>query len=189
MKVALVTPYWSPVRGGVTTYVQELATELRRTYGLHVAVIAREGRGEAGVTVVGGTATQFVRRAATELERLLPDAVHAQGHWYALAAGLRYRRRHPGTRVVFTLHTPFPHRSWWRRYGLKVVLSKADFVSGVSAELLGTTIRALGFRTRTRVTHPGVSLRPARARAVEEFLRMSGLADRRPTVGYVGRLA
>ena len=48
MKVALVTPYWSPVRGGVTTYVQELATELRRTYGFDVSVIAREGRGEAG---------------------------------------------------------------------------------------------------------------------------------------------
>jgi len=188
MRVALVTPYWSPVRGGVTTYVQELAAELRRTYGFDVSVITHEGRGEAGVTVVGGTAAQFVRRAAAELERLRPDAVHAHGHWYALAAGLRYRRRHPGTRVVFTLHTPFPRRSWWRRYGLKLVLSKADFVTGVSAELLGTTIRALGFRTRTRVTHPGVSLRPASAHSVEEFLRTSGLADRRPTVAYLGRL-
>lgn len=174
--------------GGVTTYVQELATELRRTYGFDVSVIAREGRGEAGVTVVGGKGTQFVRRATTELERLLPDAVHAHGHWYALAAGLRYRRRHPGIRVVFTLHTSFPQRSWWRRYGLKHVLSKADFVTGVSADLLGMTIRALGFRTRTRVTHPGVTLHPASARSVEEFLRTSGLADRRPIVAYLGQL-
>src|SRR5207302_1539227 len=84
-------------------------------------------------SVVGGTASQFIRRAATELERLRPNVVHAQGHWYALEAGIRYRRNHPGTLVVFTLHTPFPPRSWWRRYALKFVLSKADFVTGVSA--------------------------------------------------------
>ena len=188
MKIAMVTPYWSPVRGGVTMYVQALATELRRVYGFDVSVIAREGRGDAGVTVVGGTATQFVRRAAAELEGLRPDAVHAHGHWYALAAGIRYRRNHPGTRVVFTLHTAFPERSWWRRYGLKFVISKADFVTGVSAEILGTTIRAFGFRTRTRVTHPGVSFVPASDDSVAEFLRTSGLAVRRPVVGYLGRL-
>src|SRR5438552_2539940 len=188
MKVTLVTPYWAPVRGGTTTYVQELAAELRRTYGLDVTVIAREGRGEARVTVVGGTASQFIRRAATELERLRPNVVHAQGHWYALEAGIRYRRNHPGTLVVFTLHTPFPPRSWWRRYALKFVLSKADFVTGVSAAILGTTIRAFGFRTRTRVTHPGVSLVPASAQSVAEFLNTSRLAVRGPIVGYLGRL-
>ncbi len=188
MKVALVTPYWTPVRGGVTTYVHELAAELRRTHGFDVSVIAREGRGEAGVAVVGGTARQFVHRAIAELEQLRPDAVHAHGHWYALRAGLEYRRRHPGTRVVFTLHTSFPPRSWWRRYGLRILLSRADFVTGVSADLLGTTVRSLEFRTRTRVTHPGVSTRPASAHAVEEFLRTSGLAGRRPIVAYLGQL-
>jgi len=29
LKVAMVTPYWMPVRGGITTYVGELAAELR----------------------------------------------------------------------------------------------------------------------------------------------------------------
>src|SRR5438093_11248722 len=106
MKVTLVTPYWAPVRGGPTTYVQELAAELLRTYGLDVTVIAREGRGEARVTVVGGTASQFIRRAATELERLRPNVVHAPGHGYALEAGIRYRQNHTGTRVVCTLKNP-----------------------------------------------------------------------------------
>ncbi len=189
MKVTLVTPYWSPVRGGVTTYVQELTGELRRRPGFDVSVIAREGRDEPGVAVVGGTAIQFVRRAATELERIRPDVVHAHGHWYALAAGVRYRRRHPETGVVFTLHTPFPRRSWWRRYGLKVLLSKADFVTGVSGDLLSTTVRSLGFRTRTRVTHPGVSTPPADSDSIGESLRNFGLADRSPIVAFLGRLA
>jgi len=186
MKIALVTPYWSPVRGGITTYVQELAKELRRTHAFDVPVIAREGLAETNVTVLGGTAMQFVRRAASQLERLRPEAVHAHGHWYALAAGLRYRRRHPKTRVVFTLHTPFPPRA--RQYGLRLVLSKADFVTGVSADLLGMTMRTIGIRTRTRVTPPGVSLRPASVQSTDEFLRSTGLENRRPLIGYVGRL-
>lgn len=184
----MVTPYWYPVRGGVTTYVHELAAELRDMHGFDVSVVAREGRDEAGVSVVGGTAMQFISRALRELERLRPDVVHAHGHWYALRAGLQYRRRHPGTRVVFTLHTPFPPRAWWRRYGLRTLLSSADFVTGVSADLLGTTIRTLGVRTRTRVTHPGVSIPSTDAHAVEDFLRTSGLGDRRPIVGYLGQL-
>ena len=186
MKIALVTPYWFPVRGGITTYVQELANELRRTYAFDVPVIAREGRAEADVTVLGGTAMQFVRRAAAQLERLQPETIHAHGHWYALAAGLRYRRRHPETRVVFTLHTPFPFRA--RRLGLRLVLSRADFVTGVSADLLGVTMRTIGIRTRTRVTPPGVSLRPANVLSTDEFLRTTGLENRRPLIGYVGRL-
>src|SRR5207237_1217487 len=109
MKVTMVTPYWAPVRGGTTTYVRELAAELLRTYGLDVTVIAREGRGEARVTVV-------------------------------------------------------------------------------SAAIPGTTIRAFGFRTRTRVTHPGVSLAPASAQSVAVSLNTSRLAVRRPIVGYLGRL-
>src|SRR3989449_11430015 len=106
MKIALVTPYWSPVRGGITTYVQELAKELRRTHAFDVPVIAREGLAETNVTVLGGTAMQFVRRAASPLERLRPEAVDAHGHWDALAGGVRYRRRQPQTRRWFTVRTP-----------------------------------------------------------------------------------
>lgn len=188
MKVALVTPFWNPVLGGITTYVQELAAELRRNHGLDVSVIAREGRSDAGATVLGGTGLQFVRRATAELERMRPDAVHAHGHWYALAAGLRYRHRHPEARVVFTLHTLFPHQSLLRTYALRAILSRADFVTAVSADLLGRTIRAIGFRTRTRVTYPGASLPVVKAHLVDELVRTHGLSNRRPVVGYLGRL-
>src|SRR5437667_3181076 len=126
---------------------------------------------------------QFVRRAAIQLERLRPDAVHAHRHWYALAAGLRYRRRHPETRVVFTLHTPFPFRA--RRLGLRLVLSRADFVTGVSADLLGVTMRTIGIRTRTRVTPPGVSLRPANVLSTYEILSSNVLDNGRTLIRYV----
>src|SRR2546425_6452684 len=119
MKVAMVTPYWFPVRGGVTTFVADLAATLRSDRH-DVRVFARDG-GEPGAVALGGTGREFVRRAAGALAAFHPDVVHAHGHWYALAAGLRHRRRDPACRVIFTVHTPFPRRSWWRRTAFRLL--------------------------------------------------------------------
>ena len=187
MKVAMVTPYWFPIRGGVTTYVSELSESLRGTYGVDVRVITREGA-EAD-SVVGGAPREFVARAAEELERIAPDAVHAHGHWYALQAAVRYRNRHPATRVIFTLHTEFQIRSRVRRFFLGRLLSQADFLTAVSADLLERTLRGFRPRTRTRVTRPGVALHRASVAQIDDFLQRTGLAGRRPFIAFVGPLA
>ncbi len=187
-RIAMVTPYWFPVRGGITTYVAELAAELRRSSSAEVHVLARDG-GAPGAKTLGGTAPEFAKRATTELASIRPDVVHAHAHWYTLVAALRHRRRHPGTRVVFTLHTPFPRRATWKRYGLKLLMSQADFLTGVSADLLSRTIRAHRPRVRTRVTYGGVSVRPTPEGGAETFRREYGLGRRRPLIGYLGPLA
>lgn len=212
----MVTPYWFPVRGGITTYVGELSSELR-AQGHEVLVIASQG-GTSAVTkgesttegpweeegstggdlpaspdraaiIIGKAGTAFARAVAERLESFRPDAVHAHGHWYALAAGLRYRRRHPGCRVVFTLHTPFPRRAWWRRFAFTSLMSRADFVTAVSADLLGQTLRTHGPRARTRVTHPGVRVKPTDSEETEAFRRSFGLEGRGPLIGFLGRLS
>lgn len=183
----MVTPYWFPVRGGVTTYVSGLAEELR-AQGHEVHVVARTGNAP-GAEELGGTGTEFARRAARALDRIRPDAIHAHGHWYTLAAGLRHRRRHPQCRVTFTLHTPFPRRSWWRRAGFRSLMSRADFVTAVSADLLAASLQAFRPRTRTRVTGPGVAVRPLDPADGQRFRQEFGLAGRGPLVGYLGRLA
>lgn len=186
MKVAMVTPYWLPVRGGITTFVGDLADTLRAG-GHDVCVLAREG-GAPGATVIGGTAGEFVRRVVEELGRFKPDVIHAHGHWYALRAGLLHRKRHPGCRVVFTVHTPYPRRSWWRRTAFRYLLSQADFVTAVSADLLGQTLREFRPRTRARVTRAGVAVKPTSDEEALAFRRQIGLADRRPLIAYLGRL-
>ena len=169
MKVAMVTPYWFPVRGGITTFVAELSSTLR-SLEHDVRVFAREG-GAPGATELGGTGREFVARATEALASFAPDVVHAHGHWYTLGAGLRHRKRNPGCRVVFTLHTPFPRRSWWRRTAFSFLLSRADFLTGVSAELLGQTVRTFRPRARTRVTRAGVAVKPTDERETAEFRR------------------
>ena len=187
MKVAIVAPYWFPVRGGPTTYASELAAELRHQ-GHEVQIVVRKG-GDRGATVVDAPGFAFARRAAGELESFRPEAVHAHAHWYALAAALRYRRAHPASRVVFTLHTPFPRRSFWRRFAFRRMMSRADFVTGVSADLLGRTLRTYRPRARTRVTWPGVAVKPSLPGDLDEFRRRFGLEGRGPLIGYLGRLS
>ena len=183
----MVTPYWFPVRGGPTTYVAQLAVELR-SQGHVVVVLAREGEAK-GAMIVPGSGRAFVSRVAAFLENIRPEVVHAHGHWYTLAAGLRYARRHRGCRVVFTLHTPFPRRSWWRRYAFRLLMSRADFVTSVSGALLRETLAYFPARVRTRVTYPGVGERPAAGAERRLILREFGLAERGPIVAYLGRFA
>ena len=183
----MVTPYWFPVRGGVTTFVADLAATLRSDRH-DVRVFARDG-GEPGAVALGGTGREFVRRAAGALAAFHPDVVHAHGHWYALAAGLRHRRRDPACRVIFTVHTPFPRRSWWRRTAFRLLMARADFLTGVSADLLGRTLREFRPRVRTRVTRAGVAVKPTSDPETREFLRIFHLEGRGPLIGYLGRLA
>jgi len=184
----MLTPYWFPTRGGVTTFVAGLSEELRRSAALEVRVFARQG-GPEGATVLGGGARDFIPAAVRELEAWGPDVVHAHGHWYTLRAALRYRRRHPAVRVVFTVHTELAPKSRLERLYLRRLLSRADYVTAVSQDLLSRTLRTFRPRSRTRVTPPGVSMPPPEPGRVAAFLREAGIAGARPLVVFVGPLA
>ena len=183
----MVTPYWFPVRGGVTTFVADLSVALR-SLGHEVRVFARQGNGP-GAIELGGTGREFARRASEAVRAFRPDVVHAHGHWYSLAAGIRYRRLERGCRIVFTVHTPFPRRSWWRRLGFRLLMSQGDILTGVSEDLLGRTLRTYRPRVRTRVTRAGVNVKPTSDEETEEFRRLFHLEGRSPLIGYLGRLS
>lgn len=180
----MVTPYWFPIRGGPTTYASQLTAELR-SRGHEVVVFAREGA-SPGARIVGGSGREFVRSIAPMLEEFRPDVVHAHGHWYTLAAGLRYTRRHGECRAIFTLHTPFRRRSWWRRYAFRVLMSRADFLTAVSADLLRESLELFPARVRTRITYPGVAEQPNVEGEGEAILAEWGLTGRHPIIGYLG---
>ncbi len=188
MRVAMITPYWFPVRGGVTTYVSQLAEALRQLPGWDVRVISREGSG-AGAIALGGSPRQFANRAVAELETFAPDAIHANAHWYTLLAGVTYRRQHPATRLIFTAHTELSPDSATRRRALQHLLSKADFVTAVSADLFSRTVISLKPRTRGHITRPGAANTSVEPAQVQQFLDEVGLGNRRPLIVSVGPLA
>lgn len=183
----MLTPYWHPVRGGITTYVDGLTNALREA-SAEVHVLAREGEGD-GARTLAGAAREFVRKAVVALDTIRPDAVQAHGHWYTLQAAVRYRRRHPAARVVFTLHTEFPAMSSARTLVFRRLLARADVVTALSQDLLDRTVAAVRFRTATQVIPPGVSMQRAPPERVQAFLAESGLEGRTPIVVFLGPLA
>src|SRR2546422_858752 len=187
MKVAMVTPYWFPVRGGLTSYVSSLTDALRKYWAIKVYIIEREGDPN-GATIRGGTSREFVARAARELDRIEPDAIHAHGHWYALSAALRHKRRRSEVRVVFTIHTQLDPELVTRRLVLARLLSKANTLTAVSQDLLARTSEAYRISVRTRVTPPGVLLRTSSPEQTRGFQIRYELLDRRPIVAFVGPL-
>ncbi len=55
MKLALLTQDWSPIIGGISTYVAGLRADLQKQSGLEVTVLANEGEASGrGVVLPGG---------------------------------------------------------------------------------------------------------------------------------------
>ena|SRR5439155_8732329 len=188
MRVAMVTPYWLPIRGGVTTFVAGLSEALQPISGVEIHIVAREGTG-AGATILGGTKSRFVQRLVRELQTIKPDVVHAHGHWYVLLGALRYAARNPGVATIFTLHTEISSRSWIRRWFLGNLLSKADAVTALSQHALSTAIRKLRILALSEVIPPGVAISYNSPERIQDFLDTSGLGKRKPLVTFVGPLA
>jgi len=146
-------------------------------------------KGRTDAAVLQGAPGHFIKQAVSEMEGSVPDAVHAHGHWYTLRAALKYKKRHPETTVVFTLHTEFSQRLWFLRRWMRRLLCKADFLTAVSADLLARTLKTYRPSTRTRVIFPGFVYRPVERSRVETFLKTTGLESAKPLIAFMGPLA
>jgi len=110
LKIAMITPQWLKTKGGPTTYVSNLATELRHL-GHEVCVLTNE-TGEGVLELRGGL---FARMLCTykHLTILKPDIVHIQGRVSYIAPAWLYKIfcNHKA-KLVITLHTMPSVRSY-----------------------------------------------------------------------------
>src|SRR3990172_1984272 len=102
LKIAVITPQWLKTKGGPTTYVSNLAMELRHL-GHEVCVLTNE-TGEGVLELRGGL---FARMLCTykHLTILKPDIVHIQGRVSYIAPAWLYKIfcNHKA-KLVITLH-------------------------------------------------------------------------------------
>ena len=104
MRLAQLTPYTSPVLGGISSYTRELAATYS-SMGLDHLGLAVAGETHEQFEVVGPGKIAFVFRALGKLLNWKPDIVHSHSHWYALVPGVILKLVRPETRVLFTFHT------------------------------------------------------------------------------------
>jgi phosphatidylinositol alpha-mannosyltransferase len=136
MKIALLTPYFYPVVGGITSHVNNLYNELKTRARIQVKIITKEGKNAEDVIPVDSSKYSFIQKTHKILKKEKPDAIHAHSHWYVLSPAIRYKKDNPGTKVVFTFHTkPTKPFTAIRRRIFERMLSKCDTIIFVSNSL------------------------------------------------------
>src|SRR5436190_7698216 len=153
-KIVLVTPYYRPVVGGLTTFVAGLEHELVR-HGAEVTVLTRDGAEGAGVHKGPTNPSAFVRWCRRMIRKIQPDIVHAHGHWYCLAGALSTFGRPLATRVVFTVHT-LPDVPLTFRIPFRWLLRGAHVVTFVSEPSRKEFVERFGLQNESAVVQPGV---------------------------------
>jgi len=179
----MITPFSEPVRGGITTFVRNLSTELTKQ-GAHVLILSRQGTADAGVQVLHGDASTFAHQASLAARKFEPHAIHAHGHWYAVRAALDARG--PDSKVVFSFHTRWATRGILRKRFLQRLVARCDHLTFPSQHLRDSTHLALP-SDKVKVVYPGSELlsidEEARNRLRAEFL----LRKCTRSIGYVGQ--
>ena len=183
-RVAILTPYAPPVPGGISTFVSGLSHALTDD-GHEVSLFAGEGTRNQTSVVNARAGRAYVRQVGSSLEKIRPDVVHCHSHWYCLAAGLRYLRRNPKVRLVFSFHTtPTP----FLRIAFRRLLRRAHVVTFVSlAQLaeLRTTFRLGG---DNRLLRPAVKLRTVTSAEANQFASAYDLGGSSPILMFAGPL-
>jgi len=188
MKVALVTPYYTPVAGGITTFVKNLERELSAR-GVDVAVIACEGKAGKGVYLARRKAPSYSKRVYSMLKKIKPDIIHAHAHWYTLLPAILYKFSHGKTKIIFTFHTePSADIRGMRKRIFERLLSKCEcvtFVSGVSQRKIE---KNLNIKVEKAVIYPGVSAPEHDKNKTDEFSGRQSIKNRGPVIAFCGPL-
>lgn len=147
LKIAMVTSQWLRTKGGPTTYVSNLATELRRL-GHEVCVLTSE-TGEGAVELRGGLLTRMFY-TYKHLTILKPNIVHIHGRVSYIAPAWLYKIfcGHE-TKLVITFHTMPSVRSFlnfepevrnhytgFRGVLARFLLRRCDAVASVSQSIV-----------------------------------------------------
>ena len=178
MRIAVLTPYTEPVKGGVSSYARELSDayqEFADTAGYSAA-----GRTNSRFVVLGPSRIGFASRAFLRLASSAPDLIHAHSHWYSLLPGYLVRRLRGRVRLVFTFHTmPTGEKPGLGHLVLRRMLRSCDGVTFVSRQLRDSM--------RLPSDIPQAVIYPAPEREASDS-KSQTFPSKNPTVLFVGPL-
>lgn len=191
IKVVVVTPYWTPVKGGVTSVVVNLSRTLQSN-GIDAVVIAWIGECGEGVYAINGNKIVFVIKTLLILYMERPDVMHSHSWWYTLLPCVLYKAFTHRKQLVHTFHTdPDTEellRGWNRikRRTFTWLLNRCDTITFVSKDMAEKFRRTMPLKTETMVIYNGVSRKDVDIGAVETFKKQYLLDNRCPTVLWIG---
>ena len=189
-RIAIVSPFYYPVAGGITTFVGNYAQALRKERGVECRLFSRDGTSDAVATCLPLPKVLFSIFLLPYLLVWRPRVVHAHAAWYALLPAVLFKIIRPQSTLVYSFQTdpidPWPPRS---RAIMERMLAFCDLVTYDCQYFLERMQSFLTIRTRQEVLFPIVSLDPLEPASGPEFRRQLGIDEDAPVILYIGAMA
>ena len=189
MRIIILTPYYPPVVGGITSYVSNLFTTLSVNGDIEVDVITRFGKKGDNICVINSNKIFFIMKSYLHLFKKRYDVLHSHGHWYVLVPCVIYKMFNHKTKLVHTFHTdPVSEIKGFKKIMFEYLLSKCDVVTFVSSSLMKQVEKNQKIATKKKVVYAGVSKHKIGKEEVEEFKEKYGLNGCSPVLSFIGPL-
>jgi len=189
MKLCMIVPYYSPSKGGITSYVSNLASTVHDK-GVSVTVITREGENGNNIHLITSNKALFIIRSGLMIFKLKPDVIHSHDHWYTLAPAILYKFFNLKTGVVHTFHTdPMKEMKGLKRKIFEWLLSNCNVVTCVSIFLMKKIEGNLKITTKIKVIYAGATgNNNFDVNEINKFKEGYNLNDSAPILSFVGGL-
>ncbi len=186
--MVILTPYYYPVLGGITTFVDNLKLHLSKK-NCTVFIISNEGNPDDDVKILKHGKFLFILMSYLDINKKKPDVLHSHSSWVFLAPCALYKIFHPKIRTIHTLHTDTQYKvRGYKKKILEFLFSKCDYVTFVSKDLMQKFDRSYDMRTQKRVIYPGVKVKSIKESDVNRFRDKYELWDKGPIISFIGPL-
>ena len=189
IKVLIITPFYYPVVGGITSFVGNLRKGLSGK-GISVSIITGEGQPGGNVEVIGSRGFSAILKIHKLIRKEKPDIIHSHGHWSYLIPCSFYKQFHKRTVLVHTFHTdPKKELEGIKKKGFSYLLSRYDNVTFVSHALMETYKKDMRINMKSAVVvYSGVSVAQPTNDEQMEFISSHSLDGKFPILCFMGPL-
>jgi glycosyltransferase involved in cell wall biosynthesis len=190
MKICLITPYFKPIKGGISNYVLQMSKTLKEKEQ-KVYIITRQGKKDIETDyVINVNKFFFIIKTFLRIWNLKPDILHSHSHWYTLAPCIIYKYLKPRTVVVHTFHTdPVENPNKIKRVSLAFLFSKCNAVTFVSKYLQERITTSIDIRTKKGVIYGGTNPNTIRDKDINEFKKKYNLQEHCQIICFIGVLS
>jgi glycosyltransferase involved in cell wall biosynthesis len=185
-KILIITPYYEPIKGGITTFALKLKEEFSKK-NMSVTVITKKGKTSEGVISIEKNKILFVVKSFLSIRKIKPDIIQAFSHWHVVLPGIFYKLLHPKTKVILTFNTEIlDDVGYTKRKIIEWILSKCDTTTFVSKYLMNEMEKKFTIKTNKKVIYDGASLNPlAPPNHIQNFKRKFNITDNKPVISSI----
>lgn len=190
MKICIITPYYKPIKGGISNYVlhtfEALIDKKQEVY-----VIARQGAKDGKAIYLADTnKIFFIIKTFLHIRNLKPDVLHSHSQWYILAPCVLYKYFNSKTVVIHTFHTdPVKSPNKIKCVMLSFLFSQCNVVTFVSKYLQDKIISSFHIKTRMHVVYGGANTNKVEDKDIDVFIKKYSIEENYPIICFIGVLS